>query len=70
MLIKSMEVITMNYEGWLIVATIIIIILLVIILWLLNNRRRRDGYNLEYPADFQSSADEDMRGRFSGRHYK
>ena len=70
MLIKSMEVITMNYEAWLIIAIVIIIILLVIILRLLNNRRRRDEYNLEYPQDFQSSADQDMEDRFMGKHFK
>ena len=49
---------------------IITIILVVVIMRLVAKKRRRDEYNLEYPADFQSSADEDMRDRFSGRHYK
>ena len=60
----------MNYESWLILAIVIIIILLAVILGLWSYIRKCDGYNLEYPQDYQSAADEDMRDRFSGRHYK
>ncbi len=62
--------VSMDHESWLILAIVIIIILLAVILGLWSYIRKRDGYNLEYPQDFQSSADEDMRDRFSGRHYK
>ncbi len=63
----------MDHEGWLILATIIIIVLLLVILRLLYEKCGRDQidrYNLEYPQDYQSAADEDMRDRFSGKHFK
>ncbi len=62
--------VAMTYKGWLILGIVIIIILLIIISWLWIQIRKHDDYNIEYPADFQSSADEDMRDRFSGRHFK
>ena len=55
-------------------AAIVIIVLIVIIMYLIRKLRRRGSYNLEYPADFYSAADQDQRDRFDqegiDKHYK
>lgn len=70
----AMEIwqIVTNSDVVLIIAAIVIIWLVIIITRLNQKLRDANSYNLEYPADFvePSVADDDMRERFMGRHYK
>ncbi len=54
------------------IAGFIVVFVITILVYKLWQARKRSKYNLEYPADFveRSSADEDMRYRFRGRHFK
>lgn len=58
-------------DALLIIAAIIIVVLLIIIYMLVKRLRHRSSYNLEYPADFYSSADLDAEDRNAiNRHFK